>query len=73
MYHLMGLVDEACPNHAYPIRHKFKDRAMMRSFVISGSLTWGTELDELPNGSDMTRFPKENAIMKTSHPHGLPM
>jgi hypothetical protein len=36
---------------------------MMRSFKITGSLTWGTEPDEGPEGSDSTPFPEENAIM----------
>jgi hypothetical protein len=35
----------------------------MRSFMTSRSLTWGAELDEEPDGSDMTPFPKENAVM----------
>jgi hypothetical protein len=33
------LLEEACPNHAYPIRHKLKDCNMMWSFMISGSVT----------------------------------
>jgi hypothetical protein len=57
------LLDEACPNHAYPIRHQLKDYSTMRSFMTSGSLTWGAELDEGPDGSNMTLIPKENTIM----------
>jgi hypothetical protein len=37
---------------------------MMRSFMTSGSLTWGAELDKGPNWSDATPFPKENAVME---------
>jgi hypothetical protein len=48
MDNFMRLLEEACPNHAYPIRHKLKDCDMMKSFMISGSLTRGTELDEDP-------------------------
>jgi hypothetical protein len=48
MDNFMRLLEEACPNHAYPIRHKHKDCDMMKSFMISGSLTRGTELDEDP-------------------------
>jgi hypothetical protein len=33
--HFRRLVKEACPNHAYPIRHKLKDCGMMRSFTPS--------------------------------------
>jgi hypothetical protein len=36
----------------------------MRSFMTSRSLTWGAELDEEPDGSDMTPFPKEKAVMR---------
>jgi hypothetical protein len=39
MNHFKRLLDEACPNHAYPIRHKLKDCGVMRSFMTSGSLT----------------------------------
>jgi hypothetical protein len=63
MDHINRLLEEACPNHAYPIRHKLKDCGMMRSFMTSGPLTWGTELNEGLVGSDTTPFPKENAIM----------
>jgi hypothetical protein len=36
---------------------------MMRSFMTSGPLTWGAELNEGLVGSDTTPFPKENAVM----------
>jgi hypothetical protein len=36
---------------------------MMRSFMTLGSITWGAEPDEGPDGSDTTPFPEENAIM----------
>jgi hypothetical protein len=28
--HFKSLFEEACPNHAYPVRHKLKDCGMMR-------------------------------------------
>jgi hypothetical protein len=37
--HFKRLLEKACPNHAYPIRHKLKDCSTMRSFMTSGSLT----------------------------------
>jgi hypothetical protein len=37
--HIKRRVEEACPNHAYPARHKLKDYDMMKSFMISGSPT----------------------------------
>jgi hypothetical protein len=61
--HLKRLLKEACPNHAYPIRHKLKDCDMMMSFMTSGFPTWGTGLDEDPGGSDMMHFPRENTVM----------
>jgi hypothetical protein len=36
---------------------------MMRIYVTSGSLTWGTKLDEGPDGSYTTPFPEENTVM----------
>jgi hypothetical protein len=61
--HFKRLCDEACPNHAYPVRHKLKDYGMMRSIMTSWSLTWGTELDKGPDRSDTASFPEENIIM----------
>jgi hypothetical protein len=61
--HFKRLLEEACPNHAYPVRHKLKDCSMMRSFTTLGSLTWGAELDEGSDGSGTMPFPEENAIM----------
>jgi hypothetical protein len=57
------ILEEACPNHAYPIRHKLKDYGMMQSFIALGSLTYSAEPDEGPDGSDTAPFPKEKAIM----------
>jgi hypothetical protein len=51
------------PNHTYPIRHKLKDCGMMKNFMIFGSLTRCTELDEDPSSSDMMPFLREDAIM----------
>jgi hypothetical protein len=64
--HFKWLLEEACPNHIYPIRHKLKDCGMMRIFMTSGSLTWGEELDEGPDRSDTTPFPEEKVIMSAS-------
>jgi hypothetical protein len=35
----------------------------MRSFMTSGSLTCGAEVDEDPDRSDTTLFPRENPVM----------
>jgi Ni,Fe-hydrogenase III component G len=39
MDHIRRLLEEAYPNHVYPIRHKLKYYSMMRSFITSRSLT----------------------------------
>jgi hypothetical protein len=62
------LLEEACPNHVYPVKHKLKDYGMMRSFMTSGSLTWGTKPDEGLDGSDATPFPKENVKDRRRRP-----
>jgi hypothetical protein len=64
--HFKWLLEEAYPNHIYPIKHKLKDCGMMRIFMTSGSLTWGEELNEGPDRSDTTPFPEEKAIMSAS-------
>jgi hypothetical protein len=61
--HFKRPLEEACPNHAFLVRHKHKQCGMMRSFMTSGSLSWGTEPNEGPDGSDAKPFPEENAIM----------
>jgi hypothetical protein len=62
-YHFKRLLEEACLDHAYPIRHKLKYCGMMQSFLTSGSLTWGTESNEGLDGSDAASLPKENVVM----------
>jgi hypothetical protein len=62
--HFKMLLEEACPDHTYPIGHKLKYCGMMSSFMTSRSLTWGSEPSEGPDGSDAAPFPEENAIMK---------
>jgi hypothetical protein len=31
--HFERLLEEACPNHVYPIKHKLKDCDMMKNFM----------------------------------------
>jgi hypothetical protein len=40
------LVEAACPDHAYPIKHKLKNCDMVRNFMTSRSLTRGKEPEE---------------------------
>jgi hypothetical protein len=44
--HLERLLEEACPNLAYPIKHMVKDYGMMKHFMTSRSLTHDKELEE---------------------------
>jgi hypothetical protein len=61
--HFKRLLEDACPNHAYPVRHKFKDNRMMQIFMTSESLIWGVEPSEGPDGSDIAPFHEENVVM----------
>jgi hypothetical protein len=61
--HFTRLLEEACPNRAYSVRHKLKDYSMMRSFMTLGSLTYCAELDERSDVSDTMPFPVVNTIM----------
>jgi hypothetical protein len=61
--HFRRLLEGACPNHAYPIRHKLKDCDMMKSFMIFGSFTRGMELNEDLCRSDTMPFPGEDTVM----------
>jgi hypothetical protein len=61
--HFKRHLEEVYPNHAYPVRHKLKDDDMIKSFMTSGSLNRGTELDEDLSGSDTLPFPREDVVM----------
>jgi hypothetical protein len=37
--HFERLLEAACPNHAYPIKHKLKDCSLMKNFMVLESLT----------------------------------
>jgi hypothetical protein len=39
MVHFEKLLEEACPNHAYPIKNKLRNCEMMKNFMALGSLT----------------------------------
>jgi hypothetical protein len=49
MDHFKKLLEETCPNHAYPIKHKLRDCGMMKNFMASGSLARGMEVDKAPD------------------------
>jgi hypothetical protein len=61
--HFGKLLEETCPNHAYPIKHKLRDCGMMNNFLASGSRVRGMEVDEVPNEGDTMPFPGEDVVM----------
>jgi hypothetical protein len=69
--HFRWILEETCPSHTYPIRHKIKDYKMMQSFMISGSLTWGADPNKAPDRSGAKPFPEENAIVMVFEGHPL--
>jgi hypothetical protein len=61
--HFKRLLEEACPNHVYPIKHKLRDYGMMKNFIVSGSLTWDMEPKEDLGRRDVMPFPREDVVM----------
>jgi hypothetical protein len=61
--HIERLLEEACPNHSYPIKHKLRGYGMMKNFMVLGSLTRGIGLDEASRESDAAPFPNEDTVM----------
>jgi hypothetical protein len=61
--HFERLLEDACSNHAYVVKHKLKDYVMMKNFTISRFVTW----DRGPEGNLCRRgvipFPGEEAVM----------
>jgi hypothetical protein len=58
MDHFEKLLEETCPNHAYPMKYKLKDCDMMKNFMALRSLTRDLEVNEVPNEGDVTPFPR---------------
>jgi hypothetical protein len=52
MDHFKKPLQETCPNHTYPIKHKLREHSMMKSVMTSGSLSRGMEVDKGPNERD---------------------
>jgi NAD-dependent dihydropyrimidine dehydrogenase PreA subunit len=61
--HFEKLLEEICPNHSYPIKHKLRDCDMMKNFMASGSLAQVMEVNEIPDEGDTTPFPGQDAVM----------
>jgi hypothetical protein len=56
--HSKKLLKETCSNHAYAIKHKLRDCRLMKSFMTTGSLSWGMEVDEAPSRMMQCPFPE---------------
>jgi hypothetical protein len=56
------LVEAACPDHAYPIKHKLKNCDMVRNFMTSRSLTRGKEPEEDQGRKGMTPPPPQSKV-----------
>jgi hypothetical protein len=61
--HFEKPLEETCPNHAYTIKHKLRDCSLMKSFMTTGSLSRGMEVDEAPIEGDVAPFLGEDAVM----------
>jgi hypothetical protein len=57
--HFKNLLEETCPNHDYPVKHKLRDYVMMKNFMASRSLARSMEIDE----GDTAPFPGEDMVM----------
>jgi hypothetical protein len=67
--HFERLLEEAYPNHAYPVKHKLKDCDMMENFMTLRSLTQDKESDEESCGRGVTLFSGEDAVMTIYEGH----
>jgi hypothetical protein len=70
--HIERLLEEACPNHSYPIKHKLRGYGMMKNFMVLGSLTRGIGLDEASRESDAAPFPNEDTVMMIYDGRSMP-
>jgi hypothetical protein len=66
------LLEEACPNHTYPIMHKLRNGDMMKNFMTSWSLTLGMEPKGDPGGKCATAFTREEVVMTVYDEHPPP-
>jgi hypothetical protein len=70
--HIERLIEEACPNHVYPIKHKINYSGRMKNFMTLGSLTRDKEPEEDQSGSDAMPFPREDVVMTVCGGHPAP-
>jgi hypothetical protein len=72
MDHFKKLLEETCPNHAYPVKQDLRDCGMMKNFMASASLTQGMEVDEVPDEGGVMPSPREDAVMTIYYGHPSP-
>jgi hypothetical protein len=57
------LLESACSNHAYPIKHKLKECTMMKNFMTSGDHSKGKKPKGDLGKKGPTPFPGEEAVI----------
>jgi hypothetical protein len=72
MDHFENLLEETCPNHAYPIKHKLRDCGMMKNFMALGSFARGMEGYKAPDEGDTMPFLEEDAVVMINDGRPLP-
>jgi hypothetical protein len=70
--HFKKLLEETCPDHAYPIKDMLRECGLMKSFMTMGSLSRGMEVDEAPIEGDAAPFPREDTVMTIYGRHPSP-
>jgi hypothetical protein len=63
MDHFEKLLEETCPNHAYPVKQKLRDCGMMTNFMALGPLARGMEVNKVSDEGDTMSFLREDAVM----------
>jgi hypothetical protein len=61
--HFEKPLEETCPNHLYPVKHKLKNCNMMKNIMAPGSLAQGMEVNEVPDEGNTTPFLGEDVVM----------
>jgi hypothetical protein len=61
--HFKKLLEVTCLNHTYPIKHKLKERTMMKNFVTSGALSKGKKTEGDQGGRGATPFLGEEVVL----------
>jgi hypothetical protein len=52
--HFEKLLEAACPNQSYPVKHKLQDCTMMKIFMTSRALSKAKKPGEDPGGKGVT-------------------